>query len=60
MAATARPAVVRIGPANAADQKIKKTQEMLRLELVRNPDILAEVAAPRSHRPFTVGFACND
>jgi phosphopantothenoylcysteine decarboxylase/phosphopantothenate--cysteine ligase len=26
---------------------------------VRNPDILAEVAALRSHRPFTVGFAAE-
>ena len=29
------------------------------MELVRNPDILAEVAALRSHRPFTVGFAAE-
>jgi phosphopantothenoylcysteine decarboxylase/phosphopantothenate--cysteine ligase len=27
--------------------------------LVRNPDILAEVAALRAHRPFTVGFAAE-
>ncbi len=41
------------------DRKIKKTHDTLRLELVRNPDILAEVAALRSHRPFTVGFAAE-
>lgn len=41
------------------DQKIKKTHDSLHLELVRNPDILAEVAALRSHRPFTVGFAAE-
>ncbi len=45
--------------AHAAERKIKKTQDALTLELVRNPDILAEVAALRSHRPFTVGFAAE-
>ena len=55
--ATAAVADYRV--AAPADQKIKKTQETLRLELVRNPDILAEVAALRSHRPFTVGFAAE-
>jgi phosphopantothenoylcysteine decarboxylase/phosphopantothenate--cysteine ligase len=55
--ATAAVADYRV--AEPADQKIKKTQETLHLELVRNPDILAEVAALRSHRPFTVGFAAE-
>ena len=55
--ATAAVADYRV--AEPADQKIKKTQETLQLELVRNPDILAEVAALRSHRPFTVGFAAE-
>ena len=55
--ATAAVADYRV--AAPADQKIKKTQETLRLELVRNPDILAEVAALCSHRPFTVGFAAE-
>ncbi len=55
--ATAAVADYRV--AAPADQKIKKTQETLCLELVRNPDILAEVAALRSHRPFTVGFAAE-
>ena len=45
--------------ANPAEQKIKKAGETLTLELVRNPDILAEVAALSSHRPFTVGFAAE-
>lgn len=39
-------------------QKIKKQHEMLDLRLVRNPDILAEVAA-LSDGPFTVGFAAE-
>jgi len=43
----------------ASGQKIKKTRDTLTLELVRNPDILAEVAALRSSRPFTVGFAAE-
>ncbi|MFZ1642491.1 MAG: bifunctional phosphopantothenoylcysteine decarboxylase/phosphopantothenate--cysteine ligase CoaBC [Candidatus Contendobacter sp.] len=55
----ATAAVADYRAADPADQKIKKTQETLRLELVRNPDILAEVAALRSHRPFTVGFAAE-
>ncbi len=42
-----------------AAQKIKKTRDTLRLELVRNPDILADVATLSSHRPFTVGFAAE-
>jgi phosphopantothenoylcysteine decarboxylase/phosphopantothenate--cysteine ligase len=46
-----RPAAPRAG-------KLKKDADTLTLELVRNPDILAAVAAlPR--RPFTVGFAAE-
>ncbi|MDX5400010.1 MAG: bifunctional phosphopantothenoylcysteine decarboxylase/phosphopantothenate--cysteine ligase CoaBC, partial [Actinomycetes bacterium] len=41
-----------------AGQKIKKTGEHLSLELVRNPDILAGVAALEP-RPFVVGFAAE-
>jgi phosphopantothenoylcysteine decarboxylase / phosphopantothenate---cysteine ligase len=55
----ATAAVADYRAANPADQKLKKTQDTLTLELVRNPDILAEVAALRSHRPFTVGFAAE-
>jgi len=55
----ATAAVADYRAAHSAEQKIKKTQEALILELVRNPDILAEVAALRSHRPFTVGFAAE-
>jgi phosphopantothenoylcysteine decarboxylase/phosphopantothenate--cysteine ligase len=42
-----------------SQQKIKKTHEKMTLELVRNPDILAEVAALRSHKPFSVGFSAE-
>lgn len=44
--------------ADPAPQKIKKGQQELVLRLVRNPDILAEVAA-RPTPPFTVGFAAE-
>ncbi len=42
----------------AASQKIKKTAEGLTLNLVANPDILAEVAA-LPDAPFCVGFAAE-
>ena len=51
-------AVADYRPAQPAGHKIKKTRESLTVELVRNPDILAEVAA-RADRPFTVGFAAE-
>lgn len=51
-------AVADYAPREAAAQKIKKTGETLALELVRNPDILAAVAA-RKPRPFCVGFAAE-
>lgn len=38
--------------------KIKKSADTLQIELVRNPDILAEVAA-LPDAPFTVGFAAE-
>ncbi|HHI77144.1 MAG TPA: bifunctional 4'-phosphopantothenoylcysteine decarboxylase/phosphopantothenoylcysteine synthetase, partial [Gammaproteobacteria bacterium] len=45
-------------PVRAASQKIKKDADTLQVELVRNPDILRDVAAlPR--RPFCVGFAAE-
>lgn len=57
-------AVADFRPAEAAPQKIKKAagQEELTLRLVRNPDILAEVAARRGAigRPaVVVGFAAE-
>jgi len=54
----AAAAVADYRPARPAAQKIKKAQDRLQLELVRNPDILAEVAASRP-RPFCVGFAAE-
>jgi len=51
-------AVADFRPAAPSGQKIKKTTDTLALELVRNPDILAEVSA-LSDRPFCVGFAAE-
>jgi phosphopantothenoylcysteine decarboxylase/phosphopantothenate--cysteine ligase len=51
-------AVADYRPATVAEQKIKKSTEHLTVELVRNPDILASVAALEP-APFTVGFAAE-
>lgn len=44
-----------------AEQKMKKTDDnrTLTLELVKNPDIIATVAALPTNRPFVVGFAAE-
>ncbi|MBK1718365.1 bifunctional phosphopantothenoylcysteine decarboxylase/phosphopantothenate--cysteine ligase CoaBC [Thiocystis violacea] len=54
----ATAAVADYRPAEPLGQKIKKDAGELTLRLVRNPDILAEVAARRPP-PFTVGFAAE-
>ena len=54
----AAAAVADYRPANPAPQKMKKHAGEMELKLVRNPDILAEVAAG-SPRPFVVGFAAE-
>lgn len=54
----AAAAVADYRPARPAAQKIKKQAGELKLELLRNPDILAEVAA-MTPRPFVVGFAAE-
>lgn len=51
-------AVADYRPSAAAGEKIKKDREEMTLRLVRNPDILAEVAALPGG-PFTVGFAAE-
>jgi phosphopantothenoylcysteine decarboxylase/phosphopantothenate--cysteine ligase len=51
-------AVADYRPAQASDSKLKKQGERATLDLVRNPDLLAEVGAARSaRRPVLVGFA---
>ncbi len=54
----AAAAVADYRPLDAADQKIKKHADELQVELIKNPDILAAVAA-RPDAPFTVGFAAE-
>ncbi len=44
--------------ANSSKQKIKKNSSVLTLDLVPNPDILAEVAS-LGHPPYCVGFAAE-
>ncbi|WP_447956423.1 bifunctional phosphopantothenoylcysteine decarboxylase/phosphopantothenate--cysteine ligase CoaBC [Vreelandella sp. EE7] len=47
---------------HAAEHKLKKTDDSdtLTITLVKNPDIIAEVAAlPKEARPFVVGFAAE-
>lgn len=61
------PADIYIGAAAVSDytprrvvpQKIKKTGETLTIELVRTPDILAEVAAQTGALKLVVGFAAE-
>jgi phosphopantothenoylcysteine decarboxylase/phosphopantothenate--cysteine ligase len=54
----ATAAVADYRPESCADDKIKKSRDTMTLSLVRNPDILATVAA-RAEAPFTVGFAAE-
>ncbi|MGH8493267.1 MAG: bifunctional phosphopantothenoylcysteine decarboxylase/phosphopantothenate--cysteine ligase CoaBC [Moraxellaceae bacterium] len=54
----ATAAVADYRPRDAADQKIKKSADTLTIELVKNPDIVATIAAAE-HRPFVVGFAAE-
>lgn len=44
--------------ADVAKQKIKKSADEMQLNLVKNPDIVADVAA-LTDKPFTVGFAAE-
>ena len=65
-AATKEPCDIFIGVAAVADyrpqqiasNKIKKTRASMQLELVKNPDILATIAAQQA-KPFCVGFAAE-
>ncbi len=51
-------AVADYRPAQIANDKVKKQHPTIQLELVRNPDILATVAAS-AKAPFTIGFAAE-
>ncbi|MGF1750884.1 MULTISPECIES: bifunctional phosphopantothenoylcysteine decarboxylase/phosphopantothenate--cysteine ligase CoaBC [Vibrio] len=54
-------AVADYRPVNIATQKIKKTADNddMQITMVKNPDIIAAVAALSVSRPFTVGFAAE-
>jgi phosphopantothenoylcysteine decarboxylase/phosphopantothenate--cysteine ligase len=52
-------AVADYRPAAVAEQKIKKQGDELTITMVKNPDIIAEVAALTNQRPYTVGFAAE-
>ena len=54
----ASAAVADYRPASVADQKVKKSTDELNIQLIKNPDIIATVAAHEPH-PFTVGFAAE-
>jgi len=51
-------AVADYRPLQVADNKIKKSNDGMQITLVRNPDILADVAALKK-APFTIGFAAE-
>ncbi len=55
----AAAAVADYRPVSIAEHKIKKgSEEIMELHLIKNPDIVASVAASAT-RPFTVGFAAE-
>ncbi|MDD9195303.1 bifunctional phosphopantothenoylcysteine decarboxylase/phosphopantothenate--cysteine ligase CoaBC [Aliivibrio sp. S3MY1] len=54
-------AVADFRPSQVATQKMKKTADNdgMTITMVKNPDIVASVAAMAEQRPFTVGFAAE-
>ena len=51
-------AVADYRPAEVSEEKIKKNTSELDLKMVKNPDIISEVASLQD-RPFVVGFAAE-
>lgn len=51
-------AVADYRPDHVESQKIKKSRDRMHIELVKNPDILSDIAA-LENGPFTVGFAAE-
>lgn len=52
-------AVADYRPAEVAEEKIKKQGDEITLKMIKNPDIVAEVAAMQQNRPYVVGFAAE-
>lgn len=50
-------AVADYRPAQSAPQKIKKTEDKMQIEMVKNPDILQETGDKKSKDQWLVGFA---
>ena len=51
-------AVADYRPIDQTDQKIKKDADEMTIKMIKNPDILADVAAHKN-KPFCVGFAAE-
>lgn len=45
--------------AAVAEEKIKKQGDEITIKMIKNPDIVAGVAALLTHRPYVVGFAAE-
>ncbi|MBQ4846413.1 bifunctional phosphopantothenoylcysteine decarboxylase/phosphopantothenate--cysteine ligase CoaBC [Pseudoalteromonas sp. MMG005] len=45
--------------ATVSHQKIKKQGDEITLTMIKNPDVIAHVAALKAQRPYTVGFAAE-
>jgi phosphopantothenoylcysteine decarboxylase/phosphopantothenate--cysteine ligase len=52
-------AVADYRPLEVAGQKIKKSADTMTITMVKNPDIVADVASLSENRPYTVGFAAE-
>jgi len=52
-------AVADYRPADVQSQKIKKSSDDMMVTMIKNPDIVQDVAALTEHRPFVVGFAAE-
>ena len=54
-------AVADFRPSHIAEHKLKKTsdEDGMTITMIKNPDIVASVAALTEQRPFTVGFAAE-
>lgn len=52
-------AVADYRPQSCASQKLKSGEPIMTLTLLKNPDIVAQVAQLQERRPYTVGFAAE-
>ncbi|ASX26168.1 bifunctional phosphopantothenoylcysteine decarboxylase/phosphopantothenate--cysteine ligase CoaBC [Candidatus Williamhamiltonella defendens] len=52
-------AVADYRPQVCSEQKMKQHKDKISLEMVKNPDIVSEVAHMTQNRPFVVGFAAE-